>query len=306
MATTAMETMVEEYSQVQAPKDLKQKTLAKFASDLGIDSTNLILWSLADQASLDPAHTKMLISVLQNNNDDIRSLLNPKMGEYDRPPLHHAIERKNFPFLDRLIAPQQVASQELSDLSVEIVIALRGKNPEQYSFTCLHASIRAKLPCVVDMVTLCALVEAEESKLRRVAKQIHDDTDKNEKVESIFLMRDIRGNTPLHLVMESLGNGMKRKSTTSGEYVQYDPMQVIDAMEKACDMAALWTAINDAGYSPYKYLLKNIGKVRSDAERPQDFQEQIRAKVFGALNDIPLLKRALYGTRGTYVPMAET
>jgi hypothetical protein len=206
----------------------------------------------------------------------------------------------------------------LQSVRAEIVAALREPDECSNSPSCVFSAVAAKMACVLEMVELCAFVQNNEvtSQLlvaaldRKASRQGTEKVDPKHPLESIFAMTDGNGNTVLHLLMDSLGKtyrpapvrifgGPNGQSQPVAKSIQYDPMGIIDTVEKATskqEMGALWRAVNKEGMSPYKSLLDNPG--HSDAQR-KEFQETIKNKIFNSLSDIADLKRALYGTRGT-------
>ncbi|OAL20469.1 hypothetical protein AYO20_11489 [Fonsecaea nubica] len=260
------------------------------------------------------------------HREDGCSLLHVKTKSGNKTtPIHAAISSKNHGFLESVLSIAEESIREKSDLHIEIVTALRTRNQIIGTYTCLHASIMEKLPCVERMVELCAQVEGQvdgrdegpaENRLVKII-QTRGITEQwigpkhDQKIEPIFLMRDILNNTALHLLMETkskswparekryaagdAGTSNAARSKVVRNSDEFVPLRVIETLEKSLgpSMGELWTAINDDGLSPFKKRLDGVETEDDDA----DFQRKLRKKILNSLTEIPKLKRALYGTK---------
>ncbi|RYP07033.1 hypothetical protein DL764_002792 [Monosporascus ibericus] len=321
------------YAQVSVAKDLNQKELEDIVKELGCNTQEEILWWLADLGPndfIDEKDAVTLRRVLSYDLDLTGRLFHYKPGQYGRPAIHHAINKKNVAFLNCLLSLGEANNgfplKTLPNVNAEVVAALRVMDDTSASHTCLHSAVLQRLACVPKMVQLYASVQGTHTGLlldamdREAERRNRQKADRDQPLQSIFSMPDAKGNTVLHLLMDSIGRpqltaargrmGRRQqdgvgKSSTKG--MEYDPMTVIEVIEGVCKpvMGQLWTAVNKAGMSPYKALVENRRGNRSTVQNDKDpglgqqqiFQDKIKAKIFSSLSEIPDLKMALYGTR---------
>ncbi|KAF2260629.1 hypothetical protein CC78DRAFT_547362 [Lojkania enalia] len=213
--------------------------------------------------------------ILQNTNSEgVDKFLHwrPKIGT-KKTPLHQAIKYKNHSFLDCIlaIADDPVKARSSLDVDVEVVTALRTRDQ---NVTCLHASITEKFP------------------LKEVIQKQHrtqKGPSQEQEPDSIFLMVDDGGQTPLHLLMEheaeskTIDSPFIRVRTPSGipSRVEVTPTKsifgpsiVIQAMIDELDekMGDLWVAINNLGESPYQRRL-NLNQTEELGMSEEGYEE---------------------------------
>jgi hypothetical protein len=257
-----------------------------------------------------------LVKWVVDKNPEI--LLTRGVGRDSKSVLHIAIEKERLAFLDCIL--------EFSKRDLERAL-------EQENFAhdnCLHAAIDKRLLCTKRLVTKCNLETlVKQSKNAANYTPLHLLMEKQSTARNAAssvtreptaanVSRPKNAASPLARVDSDTHSGTainrRRVAPTSRNYNEpekegFDPAEILETMisqwerepnkkfnSKAKYMTELMTAVNSDGESPYQVRVRASGT--NPKTKNKELLQRLQTIITENLTEIPLIGKALYGSKG--------